>query len=129
MFEILCTRLQSFLKLISDGFFLTCHRMLLSSGDKLCLVMGYFCIIKEYFRFVTSGALSFTVPGRWSPSDHSYLGQTKSLVIYGKSPIFLSSGCTSNCQIQVLSKWSDQSCTPSAILAVVNNKSEADKVS
>ena len=50
-------------------------------------------------------------------SDHSDLGRTKNYVFYGQSPYFLTFGQTSDSQVEVLLKWSDQSWDPSATLA------------
>ena len=51
--------------------------------------------------------------GRRSRSDHPTLVGPKMLSFTVKALYFQSSGGTSNYQIEVLSKWSEQFCTPS----------------
>ena len=64
------------------------------------------------------------VQGRRSRTDQPNLGQTKNHFIYGQSLVFSENnfvsiiGRTNNCQIEVLLKWLDESCTPSASLVV-----------
>ena len=50
--------------------------------------------------------------------DHSDLGRTKNFAIWVRVLHFKSFGWTNNCQVDVLLKWSDQSCTLSAVLAI-----------
>ena len=61
---------------------------------------------------------------RRSRSDHSDLGRTKNLSFMVKALYFQGSGRTNNCQIEVLFKWSDQSCTPSGAPVKISNRSK-----
>ena len=51
--------------------------------------------------------------GRAGPTSPTLVGP-KIFIFMVKALYFQSSGRTNNCQIEVLFKWSDQSCTPSA---------------
>ena len=54
--------------------------------------------------------------GGAGPTSLTLVGP-KIFIFMVKALYFQSSGRTNNCQIEVLFKWSDQSCTPSAATA------------
>ena len=66
--------------------------------------------LKYNFRFRAGGA---------GPTSPTLVGP-KIFIFMVKTLYFQSSGRTNNCQIEVLFKWSDQSCTPSAAPALKN---------
>ena len=66
------------------------------------------------FTLLNLQAVRNVLQDQRSWSDHSDLVGPKILPFMVKTMYFQSSGRTKNCQIEVLFKWSDQSCTPFA---------------